>query len=188
MICPCAKLWGAAHPSAHQQCYDSAQHRRRESRRLGRKRRAVVQAGAMNNPRTWNRRDFTVTANGFFTILKPSRWFSAVPLPGGFRYLVGRSKRTSSPPAHENPTENPTAAPPLESTSEPTQKSLDHADGQETAILSQSMIPGTLDHRLMRALMRAALIVFAAIAITCALLWFSGDCDHIFGFLFIPRG
>jgi RsiW-degrading membrane proteinase PrsW (M82 family) len=50
------------------------------------------------------------------------------------------------------------------------------------------MIPGTLDHRLMRALMRAALIVLAAIAITCALLWFSGDCDHIFGFLFIPRG
>jgi hypothetical protein len=50
------------------------------------------------------------------------------------------------------------------------------------------MIPGTLDHGFMRILMRASFIVLAAIAITFALLWFSGDCDDIRGFLSIPRG
>jgi hypothetical protein len=124
----------------------------------------------MKSPRYWNRREFTVTPNGFFTILKSTGWFSTVPLPGGFRYRVGQSKGTASPQAHENPTENPTAAPPLELTSVPEQKALDHADSQETAILSQSMIPSTHDHRLMR----PALIVVAATAITWIFLWWIG--------------
>jgi len=120
----------------------------------------------MKSPRSWNRREFAVTPNGFFTILKPTGWFSAVPLPGGFRYFVGQSKGTASPQAHENPTENPTTAPPPESTSVPERKALDHADSQETAIPLQIVMPSTHDHHLMR----PALIVLAATAITSILL------------------
>jgi hypothetical protein len=116
----------------------------------------------MKGSRTWNRRDFAVTANGFFTILKPTGWFATVRLPGGFRYLVGQSKGIASPQAHESPT----AAPPSDSTSVPGRKAPDHADSQETAMLSQSMIPGT-HHRPMR----LALIVLAATAIASIFLW-----------------
>jgi hypothetical protein len=119
------------------------------------------------SPRSWNRREFSVTPNGLFTILKPTGWFATARLPGGFRYLVGQSKRTASLQAHENSTENPTAAFPPKSTFGPEQKAIDHADSQETAILSQSMIPSTHDHRLMR----LALIVLAATAITWLFLW-----------------
>ncbi len=38
--------------------------------------------------RYWNRREFDVTPNGFFTVLRPSGWFSATRLPEGFRYLI----------------------------------------------------------------------------------------------------
>ena len=120
----------------------------------------------MKSPRYWNRREFAVTPNGLFTILKPTGWFSAVPLPGGFRYLIGQPKGIASPQAQENLA----AAPPPESTSMPEQKSLDYADNQETAMLSQSMIPGTHDHRLFR----PALIVLAATAITWIFLWWIG--------------
>jgi len=142
----------------------------------------------MNNPRSWNRREFTVAANGYFTVLRSTGWFSAVPLPGGFRYLVGQTKRTAIRQTLESTTQNPTAAVQFESTYGPEQNAPGRADSQETAILSQSIIPGTFDHRLMRTLMRAALIILAATAITFALLWFSGNCDDISGFLFIPRG
>lgn len=43
----------------------------------------------MANLRSWNRREFSVTQAGFFTVLKSNGWFSALRLPGGFRYLVG---------------------------------------------------------------------------------------------------
>ena len=40
----------------------------------------------MKGPRSWNRREFDVTPAGFFTVLKPSGWFSATSrLPAGFR-------------------------------------------------------------------------------------------------------
>jgi hypothetical protein len=129
--------------------------------------RTVVQEDAMMGPRSWNRREFAVTPNGLFSILKPTGWFSTVRLPGGYRYLVGLSKGNASPQAHENPTENPTAPPSPVSISEPVQKALDHADSQEMAILSQRIIPSAYKHRLMR----QALIVLAATAITSILLW-----------------
>jgi hypothetical protein len=117
----------------------------------------------MWGPRTWNRREFDVTPNGYFTVLKSTGWFSAVRLPGGFRYLVGLSKGT----AYSQALENPTASPPPELISVPVQKSLDHSGSLETAILSQSMIPSTQDH----SLMRPVLIALAAIAISWILLW-----------------
>jgi hypothetical protein len=117
--------------------------------------------------RTWNRREFSVTPNGYFTVLRPSGWFSAVRLPGGFRYQVGLSERNEFPLAHENPTENPTAQPPLESNFVSEQNALDHAGIQETAILSQSMQLNTHDFHLMR----TALIVLAAAAISFYVLW-----------------
>jgi hypothetical protein len=122
----------------------------------------------MKDPRTWNRREFAVTPNGLFSILRPTGWFSAVRLPGGFRYRVGLSEETEFSQVQENPTENPAAAPLPESTFVPEQNALEHAGSQKTAILSQSMIPSTHDYRLMR----TALIVLAAAAITLIiLLW-----------------
>ncbi len=98
----------------------------------------------MKDPRTWNRRDFAVTSNGYFTVLKPTGWFSTLRLPGGSRYLAGPSKGTKIPQAHENPSENGAAAVPL-----------------------QFVSLGAQD----RQLMRPALIVLAATAIAWILLW-----------------
>ena len=128
----------------------------------------------MWGPRTWNRREFDITPNGYFTVLKPTRWFSAVRLPRGFRYLVGLPKGTAASKVLENPTENSAAALSRESTSEPAQKFPDHADDLETAILSQSIIPGTQAHRLMQ----TALIVLAATAITLIVLWWLWWIGH----------
>jgi hypothetical protein len=47
----------------------------------------------MNKPRLWNRRDFTPTSAGYFTVLRASRWFSTVPLPEGYRYQIGTKKK-----------------------------------------------------------------------------------------------
>ncbi len=47
----------------------------------------------MRSPHTWNRRDFNVTSNGFFTVLRQAAWFSSPRLPAGLRY--GRLKPAS---------------------------------------------------------------------------------------------
>lgn len=102
----------------------------------------------MKNPRTWNRRDFNVTPNGYFTVLKPAGWFAASRLPGGFRYLVGQAGAKVSPrPA--------SAARQITS------------GGSETTLRLEVMEPIAHDHPLMR----PALIVVTAVAITSFLLW-----------------
>jgi hypothetical protein len=121
--------------------------------------------------RSLSRRDSTVVPTGYFTTLTSKRWFAASRLPG-VPYLVGQIKGTAALQADENPTENPAAAPTPGSTSVPVQKAPGHADGLGTAILSQSMIPSTQDHRVMR----PALIVLAATAITATVLWWL--CFH----------
>jgi len=97
----------------------------------------------MKNPRTWNRRDFSVTPNGYFNILKPDGWFSAVPLPGGFRYLSGQPKGPAS--------EQQAPAP---------------AGSQQSTIRLQ-----TIESSMPLGLLRPALIVLAATALTWILLW-----------------
>jgi hypothetical protein len=97
------------------------------------------------NLRTWNRRGFNVRPAGWFTVLNPAGWFAASRLPGGFRYLGGEPKRR-------------------EPTFEPMQ---DQADSQETNLRLQTIEPGAHDHPLMR----PALVVLGAIAITSLLLW-----------------
>ena len=116
--------------------------------------------------RSVTRRGFNVGSAGWFTVLRPNTWFPASRLPGGFPSLAGQYKGTAFPQAHENPT----AAPPPELTSVPEQNALSHADSQEKAIPLQIMIPSTHDHRLMR----LALIVMVAIAITWMFLWWIG--------------
>ena len=108
-----------------------------------------------------------MTPNGYFTVLRPTGWFSTVRLPGDFQYRIGLSDVTAFPQANENPTQNPTAPPLLDSKFVSEQNAIDHAGIQETAILSQSIIPGTQDHRLMR----TVLIVLAAAAISFFVLW-----------------
>ena len=128
-----------------------------------------VQGVEMNHPRSWNRREFRVAANGFFTVLRPTGWFSAVPLPGGFRYLVNLSKRSVYRRTLDGPG--------------PELNARGHANGQEVVVLSQSRIPGAFDHHFMRSLIMAVLTVLAAVALSFLLLWFSGDCSDIRDFL-----
>ena len=120
--------------------------------------------------RSVNRRGFIVASAGWFSVLKPNTWFPASRLPGDFCSYADQSKGIASPQAHENSTENPTTTPPPVSTSVPDQNALDCAASQETAIPLQILIPSTQDHRLMR----LALIVLAAIAITWMFLWWIG--------------
>lgn len=110
------------------------------------------------SPRTWNRRSFNVTQNGFFTVLRPTESFSAARLPGGYRYVVAEPK----PPAPPKPDENPTA-----STSASGQKPPDHADGRPTEVLIQILKPSEREH----SPARPVLIALAAAAITGILLW-----------------
>ena len=104
------------------------------------------------NPRTWNRRDFSVRPAGLFSVLNPDGWFAASRLPGGFRYLGGQTMRP---------------APGLNAV--PKQNVSDHAGCEETTPRLQTIEPGTHDHPLMR----PALIVLGATAITSILLWWT---------------
>jgi hypothetical protein len=101
---------------------------------------------------TWNRRDFSVASAGYFTVLKPSGWFAASRLPGAFRYFGGQPMRL---------------APQLDAA--PKQKSSDHAGCEETTPRLQTIEPATHDHPLMR----PALIILGATAITSILLWWT---------------
>jgi len=49
--------------------------------------------------RFWNRREFNVAPNGYFTVLRPSGWFSASRLPDGFRYSLGALRGNVPRPA-----------------------------------------------------------------------------------------
>ena len=125
----------------------------------------------MKSRRSWNRRESSVTSNGFFTVLRSDRWFSAARLPGVSRFLADQPKGAASPQENDNSTENPTAALPPESRAVREQNAPCHADSQEMAILSRSMIPSTHD----RFMVRPALIVLAAAAITLIMLWWIGN-------------
>lgn len=98
----------------------------------------------------WNRRDFSVASAGYFTVLKPAGWFAASRLSGGFRYLGGQPEETAP-----------------ESTSAPKQKAPYRASTEETAPRLQTIERNTHDHPLMR----PALVVLGATAITSVLLW-----------------
>ena len=108
----------------------------------------------VNSRRTWNRRDFSIQRAGFYTILKPTEWFAALRLPGGFRYLGGQPKGPSSQQAYENPT------------SMPNERIPGHAGSQDATMRLQIAAPST--HH---SLMRSAFIVLAAIGVTSLLLW-----------------
>ena len=47
----------------------------------------------MRKPRFWNRRDFTPSAAGYFSVLRENGWFSAAPLPDGYRYAIDSGKK-----------------------------------------------------------------------------------------------
>lgn len=47
----------------------------------------------MRKPRFWNRRGFTPSAAGYFSVLREDGWFSAAPLPEGYRYSIDSEKK-----------------------------------------------------------------------------------------------
>jgi hypothetical protein len=47
----------------------------------------------MQDPSSWNRREFEVTQAGYFSVLRPGRWIPAFRLPGGFRYLIRADRK-----------------------------------------------------------------------------------------------
>jgi hypothetical protein len=120
----------------------------------------VAQEDAMPGSRSWNRREFDVTSTGWFTVLRPTGWFSATSrLPAGFRYLIGASKQAAAPHVVDMPAAAPARA--------PEQEALDRAATKDATISPQILAPSTHDHHLMR----QALILLLAAAITCLLLW-----------------
>jgi hypothetical protein len=97
------------------------------------------------SPRSWNRREFSVSQAGYFTVLKPIRWFSAT-LPPGSRYLNDPLK--GSAPS-------------------PDRVSSEHAVSPETTIHLQTVSSnlGELNW------VRLALIILTAAALTLSVLW-----------------
>jgi hypothetical protein len=101
-----------------------------------------------------------VTPAGFFTVLKPSGWFSTTSrLPAGLHSLNGPSKQAAAPHLAETPAA--TAVPASE------QQALDHADAQKTISPPQFLTPATHDHHLIR----VALSVLFSAAFMYFLLW-----------------
>jgi len=92
--------------------------------------------------RYWNRREFDVTPNGYFTVLKSSGWFSAARLPAGFRYLFNDPNKPAKP------------GPLLQ-------------DGQAIGLPPQILAPST-SHS---SLIRLVLIALSAIGITIFAIW-----------------
>lgn len=105
----------------------------------------------MPSSRSWNRREFSITQNGYFTILKSDGWFSTVTPPGGFRYLRGQSKGAASlpAPASERRLNSPVGAASEQSTIQ--LQTIDSSSPRQTLI-------------------RPALIILAATALTWLLL------------------
>jgi hypothetical protein len=109
--------------------------------------------------RPWNRREFTVTINGGFAILKPNGWFAAVHLPKMIRSLTGQSEVPSSQQAHENPT----AAVPHEWEALSGQMAPGVANSEKSAI--ECFIAR------IRALARPAMIALVATAMMWSVVW-----------------
>jgi hypothetical protein len=98
--------------------------------------------------RSVTRRGFSVGTAGYFTgVLRPTSWFAASRLPDGARYFEHQSTWTATASA-------------------PGQRIPTHSRSQATTIPFQITEPDTKD----RNLLRPALIVMAAIAITAVLL------------------
>jgi len=104
----------------------------------------------MTASRLWNRREFDVTPAGYFTVLKPKRWFSAVRLSGTFRGLLNG-------PLTPRWLEKPAGA---------LGDEQNRTRSQQPAASLRIVQPAEGD----RSLVRLAFIVLGAAAITCGLL------------------
>lgn len=98
--------------------------------------------------RSVNRRDFSIEPAGYFNVLRPSKRFTPAHPPGQFSYLPDQSKGTTFPPLYENPTAPQFGLIPL-----PDQNVQGY-----------------------RRLLRPALVVLAAVALTLFLVWWSAGC------------
>lgn len=121
--------------------------------------RELAKLDPMKGSRTWNRRDFSVTADGYFTVLTPAGWFPTVRLPGGFRYRFGNHKTITSSQSSEDSRGYSTAI--LPSPHAPKMIVLDHAANLQALSQLPSLPPTDTD----RNLTRIALIALTAIVL-----------------------
>lgn len=119
----------------------------------------------MTAPRSWNRRESNVSIAGYFTVLRSTGWFSALRLPGGFRYRI----KGAGP---DNPALTSTLPAAPGSLSSPKLRSADLAASQETETSYHLTMLRTQD----RHLVRLALVVPAALAVTALVLWWAIWC------------
>jgi len=106
------------------------------------------QVDAMKILRSMNRGGSSTESIGFYTLLKPGKWFAASRLAGSFHYPGSRSRSALLAPV-------------------PEQNVPSQADSRETAIPVKTVQPGAQNHPLVSSL----LTVLGAIAITLLLLW-----------------
>jgi hypothetical protein len=101
----------------------------------------------MKTLRFVNHRAFSVGSAGWFTVLRPNKWFATSRFRGSSHHLSGRSVGVAEPAV-------------------PERKALNHANNPETTLVFQITELNEQDHHPMR----LALIVLAAIAIMLVML------------------
>jgi hypothetical protein len=101
----------------------------------------------MKTLRFVNHRAFSVGSAGWFTVLRPNKWFATSRFRGSSQHLSGRSAGAAE-------------------SAVPERKALNHANNRETTLLFQSTELNGQDHHPVR----LVLIVLAAIAIMLVML------------------
>lgn len=111
--------------------------------------------------RSVTRRGYTVAQAGFFSVTSPNRWFPASKLPDDFPELSARPKAGAAVFASRS----------ISSSQRPSALSASQTSPPQFKLIGA----GSQDHRLLR----LALIVLAAGALTIVGLWAAGDTPSL---------
>jgi hypothetical protein len=106
--------------------------------------------------RSVTQRGSSIDSAGYFSVVRPSKWFAASRLPRGFPFFADRWKVVAQPTAHGH-------------------RSSDHFEGHVATQKFQLMRVIEED----RHFIRAALIVLIAVAASAVLLWCDMNCPRL---------